>query len=119
MDFAGGQATRGILAITVLEAATIEKVLKGGGKEIAVNTVTEAGEEIVLFAEGVVNANVELVVGLIPFRIGEKVATRKTSVGRGKQIRQFLAERIDGSIRAAVAGEDVGRQSTAVGAERN
>ncbi len=104
VDLTGRQALGCVVAVAILKAAAIEHVVEGRGQEITVVAVAEAGEKIIFFADGVVDANVELVLRFAAFGIGEVVAgglqSTDVDIGRGKQISQFLPERIDRGIRA-------------------
>jgi hypothetical protein len=63
VELAGRQALGGVVAVAILKAAAVEHVVERGGKEIAVVAVTVASEKIILVGSGVVDANVELVLG--------------------------------------------------------
>ncbi len=94
VELAGSEALGGVVAVAILKAAAVENVIEGRGKEVAVVAVTEAGEKIILCADGLVDANIELVFSFAAFGIGQVVAGGEQSadidIGRGKQIGQFL-----------------------------
>ena len=73
VDLAGGQALGCVLAVAILKAATVEHVVEGRGKEITVVAVAEASEEIIFLADGVVDANVELVLRFVRFGSARKL----------------------------------------------
>ena len=68
VDLAGSQALGGVVAVAILKAAAVEHVVEGRGQEVAVVAVAEAGEKIILVADGLVDANIELVLGFAALR---------------------------------------------------
>ncbi len=88
MDLTGGQALRCVVAGAILKTTAVEHVAEWRRKKVTVVAVTEAGEKIIFGADGLVDANVELVFRLAAFRIREVIARGKKStnvnVGRGK-----------------------------------
>src|SRR5580704_18468540 len=117
VDLTGCQALGSVVAGAILKAAAVEHVVERRGQEIGVFAVTVAGEEIIFVANGVVDANVKFVFGFAAFRSSQVVSTGQTGIGRGEQISQFLAKRIDCGVRASIAGELVGRLSGGSGTD--
>src|ERR1700687_578255 len=109
VGLAGSEALGGVGAVAVLKAAAVEHVVERRGQEIAVFAITVAGKKIVLLADGVVAANVELVLRFAALWIGkESLGAELRRIGRGKQISQLAAQRIDAAIGAV---EYIRRQS--------
>ena len=101
VDLAGRQSLGKILAVAILKAAAVEVVIERRGQEITVVAVTEAGEKIIFGADGVVVANIELVLRFRAFGIGkESIGTERWVIGRGKSVR--LAPAPSGSIAVLV-----------------
>lgn len=99
MDFAGRQALRCVVAVAILKAATVEHIVEGRGQEITVVAVAITNEEIIFFADGVVPANVKLVLRFAAFWIGQEVAgglqSANGGIGRGNR---FASSWASGSI---------------------
>ncbi len=84
MDFAGCKALGCVVAIAILKAATVKHIVEWRGKKITVVAITVADKEIILFANCVVDANIELVFGLAAFRICQVIAAGQSAIRSGK-----------------------------------
>ena len=110
VDLTGGQAPGRVIAVAILKAAAVQHVVERRGQKKAVVAITEAGEKIVLSADGVVDADVELVFGFAALGIGkEGLEAELRSIGRGKQRRQTRRQRINARRAPGTGRKDVGR----------
>ena len=81
MDLTRRETLGNIIAVTILEAATVEHVVEWRGQEIGVVAIAVTGKEIVFIVEGVVDANIELIFSFAALRIGQIVSTRQIRSG--------------------------------------
>ena len=85
MDFAGREAIGCVVAVSVLKAAAIKDILEGRRLEVTVIAVAVADEGVVFLAEGVVAANIELVLGFSALGVGKKrLQAEARVIGCGK-----------------------------------